>query len=514
MMLQQAHDSRSASLHSKAARSLATPTGEELELLAIVAKYAYRPTLFVQSMFPWGKPGTLLANETGPDTWQAEVLDQLGADMRAGLDAKTSAQTAIKYAIASGHGIGKTALVAWIILWFISCFDYPQIVVTANTRTQLLTKTWRELAKWHRMATNSHWFEWTATSLKHRAYPDTWFASAIPWSVGSTEAFAGTHETHVLVLFDEASAIDDAIWQVTEGAMTTASAIWICFGNPTKNTGAFFECFGRMKHRWRTWQIDSRTAKKANRAQIDQSIADYGEDSDFVRVRWRGVFPRAGSMQLISGESVRLAMQREALPNEDHAKILGLDIARHGDDQSSSVKRQGQKTWPVKRYRITDLMLLAQKFCEDIDEFGPDGVFIDVTGMGWGVYDRLRQLRPRVNLYPVQVGETAIEDQRFYNRRAEIWWRIREWLEAGGCLPHDIELEADLTGIEYGYDTKERVQLEKKEDMKARGLASPDSADALALTFTTTLQPNRPKSATWRDRLRQRTRTETSPQAA
>jgi hypothetical protein len=121
--------------------------------------------------------------------------------------------------------------------------------------------------------------------------------------------------------------------------------------------------------------------------------------------------------------------------------------------------------------------------------------------MGWGVYDRLRQLRPRVALYPIQVGEAAVDDKRFYNKRAEIWWRIREWLEAGACLPSDRELETDLTGIEYGYDPRERVQVEKKADMKERGLASPDSGDALALTFTTPLQSTRPKTPTWRARL-------------
>lgn len=484
----------------------------EAELYADIGKYAYDPLNFVYYAFPWGKAGSRLAAEVGPDAWQAEVLTALGRDLKAGREAKEAAGTAIKLAVASGHGIGKTCLVAWIILWFVSCFEMGQTVVTANTKTQLLTKTWRELAKWHRLAINSHWFEWTATQFKHRLFPDTWFASAIPWSEHNSEAFAGTHEKFVLMLFDEAASIANIIWEVAEGAMTTPNAVWIAFGNPTRNTGAFAECFGRQKHRWRTWQIDSRKAKMANKAQIQQWIDDYGEDSDFVRVRVRGVFPRAGSLQLISSEAVLQAMQRQLKPSEFHAKVIGLDVARHGDDQSCIIKRQGMWTSKARRFRIPDLMLLASVFAEEINDWQPDAVFVDVTGMGWGVYDRLRQLCNPDILYPVQVGEQAIEPTRFFNRRAEVWWRMRDWISEGGMLEDDPEMESDLTGPEYGYAERERIQLEKKEDMKARGLASPDAGDALALTFTTTVQPKEQPKTTWRDRLRSTSRA--SAQAA
>lgn len=508
-------------------KRLLKPDANERELIADVARFAYRPLDHVRYIYPWGQKGTRLENESGPDTWQAEILTRLGEDLRAGRSAQEATGAAIKYAVASGHGIGKTALVAWIIHWFCSSFEFGQTVVTANTKTQLLTKTWRELAKWHRLALNGHWFEWTATQYKHIAYPDTWFASAVPWSEHASEAFAGTHETFVLILFDEASLIADKIFEVTEGAMTTPNALWFAFGNPTRNTGAFAECFGRMKHRWRTWQIDSRTAKKANKRQIQQWVDDYGEDSDFVRVRVRGVFPRAGSMQLISSELVRQAMEREPSGFEDAARVMGVDVARHGDDQSVITRRQGLKMWPQERLRIADLALLGDRVAERIAEFDPDGVFIDVTGMGWGLYDYLRRkLGPRASiLYAVQVGEAAIEDRKHYNRRAEVWWRMRDWLVEGGCLPKhqfgrgedefDAELEADLTGIEYGYDNRERVQLEKKEDMKERGLASPDGGDSLAITFASTVQPKVRKKETWKDRLKHLKNTgQHSPQAA
>ena len=189
-----------------------------------IAEFMTDPLGFVNAVFPWGEGE--LVGESGPDTWQAGVLSDIGQQC-------LTLDHALQYAVASGHGVGKTALIAWIILWFMSTRPHPQIVVTANTKSQLQTKTWRELSRWHKRAINAHWFDWQATSFKYKAHPETWTANAIPWSANNSEAFAGTHEAHVLVIYDEASAIDDVIWEVTEGAMTTPGAMWIAFGNPT-----------------------------------------------------------------------------------------------------------------------------------------------------------------------------------------------------------------------------------------------------------------------------------------
>ena len=453
----------------------AAAKNNEQQLVDHIAGFYSYPLAFVYYTFPWGSGP--LAGEDGPDTWQREILELLGAGV-------LSVDEALRIAVASGHGPGKTALIAWIILWFMSTRPHPQIVVTANTKTQLETKTWRELAKWHKLAINGHWFEWTVTKFYFKAHPETWFAAAIPWSKERAEAFAGTHEKFVLVIYDEASIIDDIIWDTTEGSLTQIGAIWLAFGNPTRNTGSFRECFGRFKHRWITRQIDSRTAKMTNKAQLQQWVDDYGEDSDFVRVRVKGQFPRASTNQLIPLDLVEAAMGRSVQQEiYRHAPlIIGVDVARFGDDQSVILTRQGGVVWPLLKFRGLDTMALAGRVALHINETNPDAVFVDEIGIGAGVIDRLRQLGHAV--IGVNSGLPALDHGHYINLRAEMWGKMLEWIKAAEVgIPDDNELRDDLIGPEYGFDAKNRIQLEKKNDMKKRGLASPDCADALALTF-------------------------------
>ncbi len=449
-----------------------------VEMIEAMGKLHWDPLGFVHFAFPWGEGA--LAGEDGPDKWQEETLRDIGEAVRAGAGA-------IQISVRSGHGVGKSALVAWVILWFSSTRPHPQGVVTANTKTQLTTKTWRELAKWHRLAINRDWFEWTATKFALKQHPETWFVSAIPWSENRPEAFAGTHEKDVLLIFDEASAIPDIIWETAEGAMTTPGAIWLAFGNPTRNKGRFKECSGKFRHRWQNKKVDSRNAKKADKAKVNQWVEDYGEDSDFVRIRVKGEFPRAGSTQFISEELVTAAQNREIPPGAyAHAPVvIGVDVARYGDDQSVIYVRQGLHTRKVRKFREKSTMELASYVAEEIREQDPDAVFVDVVGIGAGVVDRLRQLG--FSVIEVNAGERAMNPKEFFNRGAEMWSKMRDWLKVG-YIPKDTELKDDLTGRQYGFDNKERLQLEKTEDMKSRGLASPDTASSLSTTFAMPVQ--------------------------
>lgn len=809
----------------------------EAQLQETIASLVYDPLSFVKFAFPWGEAGPL-KHHTGPDAWQADFLAKLGGQARG------EPGSAVRFATVSGNGIGKSTLVAWIILWFISTRPHPQIRVTANTREQLMKTTFRELAVWHKRIINNHWFTWTATKFYHNDHPSTWFANAIPWSAENPEAFAGLHEENVLVVFDEAchddqtevltdrgwqyfadlcgdeqmltmdpatgrcfyerptklfvhpyegemweytnrganfcvtpshkmweqrfsprsdnsanytewkatpiseissqefyipktipawegqqqvgftipryvgerrswaaltvpmdewvlflgwyysegsltyqnnghpcevrvsqkdttilevlrvmlshwgcvasvytspttpqlvirhrglseylfsfgkgclekrlpsevreatreqqrifldafcsgdgyirgnrrilytsnkgladdlhevalkagynstvtkralegkpiqfathtatsscdgyvvslaesnprakirqkhirkipysgtvycaevpthhllmtrrngvamwsgnSGIDDVIWDFTEGAMTTAGALWMAFGNPTRNTGRFRECFGKFQHRWTTTRVDSRTAKMANKSQINQWIEDYGEDSDFVRIRVKGEFPRAGSTQFIPSDLVEKAKRNDTPDDALATKVLSVDVARFGDDQTVFVYRQGNRVLPLRKFRELDTMQVAAMVAEAIDDWQPDCTFVDGGGLGAGVVDRLRQLNYRV--IDVQAGSSPDDKEKYANKRAEMWGRMREWLKGDVQLPDDDGLTSALTGLQYGYSNKMTIQLEKKEDMKKRGQASPDEADALAYGFAEPVRAHR-----------------------
>jgi hypothetical protein len=475
----------------------------DAELARDMARFSRDPLSWVRYSFPWGEPGAL-ESETGPDAWQAEAL----TDMARGLD---TADTTVRIAVASGHGIGKTTLVAWLILWSLSTFPGTMGVVTANTATQLKTKTWAELSRWYQRFIARHWFDMEATSI-HAVSPrhkNTWRFDAIPWSKENSEAFAGLHNQgrRTVIIFDEASAIDNVIWEVAEGAMMDKDTekLWFAFGNPTRNTGKFADCFGRNKHVWLHRNIDARATAHTDKDALQALIDNYGIESDFVKVRVLGQFPDASSAQLIPGSLCDRGIERGRgiLPGEYEfaPRILGADIARHGDDESCIAFRQGLLARILWRGHDLDLMTVASMiaFCED--RYHADAVFIDAGGIGGGVVDKLREL----NRSPVEINfANKPTDARFANKRAEMWWNMREWLTRGGSLPErDIDgkqiaddIRGDLTAPEYFFTPSGKIMLERKEEMKKRGIESPDMGDALALTFAMPVAPKHTKEVT------------------
>ncbi len=450
----------------------------EEELAKDMAEFYDDPYGFVMYTYPWGvKDGPLEEYPDGPDKWQTKQLIRIGEAF------KKNPLCTIREAVASGHGIGKTAEVAWIIEWAMSTRPHLNGVVTANTLPQLTTKTWRELAVWWKRSINKHWFKWSATKFYHVDHPETWFVAAVPNTEHNSEAFAGLHATHVLVIYDEASGIPDKIWEVSEGAMTTPRAMWFVYGNPTKNTGRFRECFHSDSHRWTTTQIDSRQCIMTNKVELSAWIEAYGEDSDFVRVRVRGVFPRAGDMQFIGSDLVDRAMNWEC-PYEAHFRlpiVIGVDVARYGDDKTVITIRQGRKILEQRKFRELNTMQVATAVADAIREFRPSATFVDGIGVGAGVVDRLRMLN--YEIVEVNAGVKADDEETYFNKRAEMWDRIRIWLREGADIPDDVELRGSLIGIEYGFDAKELMRMERKQDMKRRGLDSPDEGDSLGFTF-------------------------------
>lgn len=457
----------------------------KLDLISDIASFSKDPLKYVIYAFPWGKGE--LEKFDGPDEWQTEILIKVR-------DGLLTLEEAIRIAVASGHGVGKSALVAWLILWGLSTFEDTRIIITANTDTQLRTKTWPELSKWYRLAINRDWFVLTATAL-YSIEPDhekTWRADIVPWSENNTEAFAGLHNKgkRIILIFDEASAIADKVWEVSEGALTDEATeiLWFVFGNPTRNTGRFFDCFNRAKHRWITKQVDSRSSKFTNKIQLKAWVDDYGEDSDFVRVRVRGVFPNTSDRQFIPTSYVTAARGRHLRVEQYNFApvILSLDNAWTGEDEVVIYKRQGLAATKLMSFRKNDDdMIVAGYLAKLEDEHNADAVFIDI-GYGTGVFSAGKSMGRKWVLVSF-AGESS--DIGYLNKRAEMWALMRDWLKDGGAIPDDEVLAQELCGPEYHVRLDGKIKLESKDDMKKRGLSSPNRADALALTFAFPVKP-------------------------
>lgn len=482
------------------------PSPDEL-LAEDMASFYADPLGYVMYAFPWDSDPSIqlvrLAEpwasrygcEFGPDAWACQLLDDVGCDVQArGFDGVNAVEP-IQYAVSSGHGIGKSAMAAWLTLWIMSTRPHSKGVVTANTGEQLASKTWAGVASWLSKAVNKHWFEITtgkgAMKLVHKQHPQSWRVDAQTSREENSESFAGLHAASSTpwYLFDEASAIPAKIWEVAEGGKTDGEPMHFAFGNPTRNTGAFAECFGKSRHRWNTRQIDSRSVSITNKALLDGWVRDFGENSDFVKVRVRGVFPNASSLQFIGRAVVDLAMTRVCNTERwvGRTAAVGVDVARFGGDESVICTRVGRdaRSIPLKRHRGLDTMQLAARVAEHIDylrqQMGLQVVcFVDGGGVGGGVVDRLRQLR--YDVVEVQFGGKPNDERKWANKRAEMWGLMRDWLEIG-AIPADEPLATDLTAVEYGFRPDDTILLESKESMKKRGLASPDAADALATTF-------------------------------
>lgn len=463
-------------------------TAEEM-LLTDLATYTRDPLGFCLYAFPWREDGDLVDSD-GPRKWQADILRAISNHL-SGPDRYTPLQIAV----ASGHGIGKSALIGMICNWAMSTCDDCRIVVTANTEAQLATKTWPEILKWFGRAINARWWSQTATKIgsREKGHENSWRMDRETWSENNTEAFAGLHNVgkRIVAIYDEASSIPAKIWEVTEGALTDENTeiIWLAFGNPTQNTGRFKECFGLYKHRWMRMQIDSRTVEGTNKTQIQQWIEDYGEDSDFCRIRIRGEFPRAGTSQFIPGDLVNAARKREVHNYQRGWKILAVDVARFGDDQTVIGMRQGSKYTTLERVRGLSVPQTAMRVMAAITEHDPRGVIIDGDGVGGGVVDYVNlhhanwiAAHPMCRFVEFHGGMPANDGFMYFNRRAEVWGAAKEWLKDAD-IPDDPEIETDLTAPEYSFSSKNQIQLEKKDDMKKRGLASPDNGDTIAMSF-------------------------------
>ena len=457
------------------------------------------PVNFVKFAFPWGQKDTPLEHFTGPRKWQEKILREISVHIQR--NQVIDLPEMFRMSVASGRGIGKSALVAWLILWMLSTRLGATIIVTANTEQQLRSRTWAELGKWMTLSINSHWFMKTATTIK----PAPWFQEALErdlkidtgyyyaqaqlWSEENPDAFAGIHSSYgVCLIMDEASGIPSPIYSVSEGFFTepTRDRYWFTFSNPRRNTGPFYDSFHSKKSFWKTLQIDSRTVEGTDQQLFQKMIEQYGEDSTVSRVEVMGEFPSSEDDTVIPMGLIRAAIDRDVSLTASAPVIWGLDVARFGGDNSALCVRQGNTVFEITAFSSMDLMQLCGVIKNRYDDATvlekPQEILIDVIGIGAGVVDRLREQNLPVR--GINVSESSSAKKNYLNLRAELWFAIKDWLAQRDCrLPIDDELASELAAPLYKYTSTGKIKIESKDEMRKRGIKSPDKADALALTM-------------------------------
>lgn len=427
------------------------------------------------------------------DDWQADVLRDLEDLDRVG---------SIRLAMVASKGPGKSTVDAWVCLWYLVTHPHAKGAATSITEDNLSDGLWAELSKW--MARSDFLratLEWNQRSLSVREAPATWFLSARAWPKGGSssqqaDTLAGLHADHCFFIIDEAGGVPSSVAAAADAGLANATpgsgrtALFLLSGNPTHLEGPLYDACTVDAKRWRVHRIngDPRNPKRSPRVSIEwaQGLIDrWGYDSPIVLVNVRGQFPPTQANKLLGPDDVQAAIERglRLRPSEylDEPKIIGVDVARYGDDASVITMRQGRAVFLPRELRNLSTTQLAHQVAALARKHKPAQVNIDVSGVGAGVYDRLEELGVP-GVLPVDFGEGASEPDRFLNRRVEMWFRTAEWVRGRGTLPDVAQLRADLCAPTFVFTPDSRLKLESKEDMRKRGLPSTDYGDSLVLT--------------------------------
>lgn len=480
------------------AESKFVPPAVDAELHDQMAEFYADPLGFVIFSYPWGEPGEL-ANYAGPDEWQREFLTSIGKMVEERRFNGIDAVAPIKDATASGHGIGKSTAVAWLVNWIMSTRPNCKGTVTANTITQLDTKTWPAIQKWTKLCITRDWFRVTGEAMKRIGFEENWFCTRQTCKAENSEAFQGQHaaDSTSFYIIDEASAVPDEIWEAADWGLTDGEPMLFAFGNPTRRTGKFFRvCFGSELNRWTHRSIDSRTCRFPNKVLIDETLRDYGEDSDIFRVRVMGKAPNADELQFIDSKRVQAARQRVVTPLADEPLIAGMDVSGGGAAWNVIRFRRGQDGRSIPPIRISgergrDRNVLIAQAAEVLRDQRPGrrvaAMFVD-SAFGAAIVERLHTLGFD-NVHEVNFGGDS-PDPHQLNWRAYMWNRMKDWLLTAG-IPDEDAIEDQMVGPGYHINRQNRLVLESKAEMQKRGVASPDDADAFALTFAQAVAPQK-----------------------
>jgi len=481
-------------------------TLSEMEAASVLAErmatFKSNPLGFVMFAYPWKVFGTELADQAGPDENQKQFLLDLGDEVVERAFNGIDPVMPILMTATSGHGTGKSVMGAWIGDWILSTRPDSMGTVTAGTWGQLEVRTWGALQRWTALCITGHWFNIQARGIFHKQRPKTWNCVPRACQENKAQAFAGQHAATSTswYMFDEASMIPESVWTVAEGGLSDGEPMWFAWGQPERNTGRFYEVnFGKRSRLgggdWNHRRIDSRTSRFANKNQIAKWLEEYGEDSDYFRVRILGLAPNASELQFIDRGRILAAQERKPDSLPDDPLIVGVDVSGGGKAWNVAAFRRGNDARTIPRVRIAgehtrDRSVLVGKLAEILRDDRPGrkvaAMFIDMA-FGAAIYERLRALGYK-NVFETDFGLAHPPDRSKANMRAYIWSEMKDWL-LHGAIEVDDKMASDLAGPGYGINRSNRLVLESKADMQKRGQASPDDGDALALTFAQKVAP-------------------------
>ncbi|MDF1510584.1 DEAD/DEAH box helicase family protein [Robertmurraya sp. DFI.2.37] len=428
--------------------------------------------------------------EFSPDEWQRNVLSDLASSRFV--------------SVRSGQGVGKTGLEAISVIWYLCCRPNPKVICTAPTRQQLNDVLWAEIAKWLESSVVKNFLKWTKTKVYMIGSEERWFATAR--TATKPENMQGFHEDYMLFVVDEASGVADNIMEAIFGTLSGVENKLLMCGNPTRTSGFFYDSHHKDRADYKTHKVSSYDSPRASKENIERLIRKYGKDSDAVRVRVYGGFPKSEPDVFIPLEMAETATETIVEPIE-RVLYIGADIARYGDDETVIAPRIGGKVFDLRGYNKQSttkttgrIIQTAREFIAEYPQIHEIVIRIDDDGVGGGVTDELMEFT-RTESFPVPIrvvpmgnGRVAEDNEHYDNRGTEMWAAIRDLLQANISaylqgtqaeiqLPKDEKLISQLTTRKYHMTSKGKVKLERKEDMKKRGLQSPDRADALALAF-------------------------------
>jgi phage terminase large subunit len=412
-----------------------------------------------------------------PEKWQAKAMRAIMKDDRV--------------AVKSGHGVGKSALLAWIILWWLLTRFPSKIACTAPTSHQLDDVLWGEISKWYRKLPGAMKDLLTVTSDKVflNDAPNEGFAVARTARKEKPEAFQGFHSENMLFIVDEASGVDPIIFEVGEGSMSTEGAKTLLTGNPTRTSGYFYDAFGKMSKWWTTMTVACTDSSQATEKYVQQMADKWGKDSNVYSIRVLGEFPKDDDDAVIPRHLLQSAVGRDVITAHDEKVVWGLDVARFGSDKTALCIRKGREiigkveTWQGKdTMQVSGIIKAKYDKVREYPAERPAEIMVDSIGIGAGVVDRLREMG--LPARGVNVAESAAVDMLYSRLRDELWFRARDFFDAKDCkIPQDDDLIEELCAVKYAYTSLGKLKAESKDEMKKRGLPSPDLADAFCLTL-------------------------------